>query len=420
MGDTRGDGRDIILQAFHWNLVKSAGDGTIDGRDKSWYALLTEKAASIAETGFTAVYLPPPWRDDSQWESNGKHGGGEGYFWHDFDLDSRYGTAGELKKLIETLHGHKIRVLIDLVTNHRDAARMKGDIWPWPGPHWAIQGSDTGGSFFDGKFDLNLAHPEVHGRIRQAMNDLLDNYGVDGWRWDYVWGFDVKQVTEWIRGTTAMEYLSIGEYWQDSPSMTNDPMIQRYGPDEGDRIIGWARESGGCAFDMILKRAIVSADPRRLKEGLNLRPDPEVRRSIITFVDNHDTGASPFSPASGWGQQCWPCSPSFKSKAYAFVLTASGTPCVYWPDCYDWGLGGEIRELIKLRKAAGITASSGWTDLTDRFRGFAGIFHNGEGQEALALSLGSDWTGPGIKGWKRALEKPGEYTFWLRSGKGSS
>ena len=88
----RGNGKDIILQAFHWNLVKTQGDGTIDGRDVSWYRILTESADRIASFGFTIIYLPPPWRDDSAWESNGKHGGGEGYYWHVFDLDSRYGT----------------------------------------------------------------------------------------------------------------------------------------------------------------------------------------------------------------------------------------------------------------------------------------------------------------------------------------
>ncbi|HNO25905.1 MAG TPA: hypothetical protein PKK94_23180, partial [Leptospiraceae bacterium] len=74
---TRGNGKDILLQAFHWNLVKTKGTGTVDGSDKSWYGILTERAPQIASDGFTIVYLPPPWVDDSHWEGNGKHGGGE-------------------------------------------------------------------------------------------------------------------------------------------------------------------------------------------------------------------------------------------------------------------------------------------------------------------------------------------------------
>ena len=75
----RGNGKDIILQAFHWNLVKTKGTGTMDWKHESWYKVLTNMADEIADIGFTIVYLPPPWIDDSHWENEGKHGGGEGY-----------------------------------------------------------------------------------------------------------------------------------------------------------------------------------------------------------------------------------------------------------------------------------------------------------------------------------------------------
>ncbi len=410
----RGNGRDIILQAFHWNLVKTQGDGTMDGRGKSWYAVLREALDRIAQSGFTILYLPPPWRDDSCWESNGRHGGGEGYFWHDFDLDSRYGSKRELKALTAALRERGVRAIVDLVTNHRDAARMQKDVWEYPGPCWAVESGDTGGRFMDGRFDLNLRHPEVNARIREAMNELMDECGVDGWRWDYVWGYDVEEVVKLIKETAREEYFSVGEYWQDSPYLTNDPMVRRYGQDEAARILGWARESRGCAFDIILKRQIQTADPARLRYGLNTRPESDERASVVTFVDNHDMGASPYSPSSGWGQQCWPCPPYYKSKAYAFILTMPGTPCVYWPDFFDWGHDAEIIELISLRKRAGILSPSKWIDLCGQYNGFAGIVLNGDGDEALALSIGSDYPGPG-RGWKIGFEKTGEYSIWIKA-----
>ncbi len=410
---TRGNGRDVLLQAFHWNLVKTQGTGTLDGGERSWYRILADRTAAIADLGFTMVYLPPPWRDDSRWESDGRHGGGEGYFWHDFSLDSRYGSKAELTALVGGLHRRGIRVIVDLVTNHRDGARMEQDIWEYPGPCWSVGGYDDGGTFMDGSYDLNLSEPRVHRRIKQAMNELMDECGVDGWRWDYVWGYAVEDVVSWIRDTEKEEYFSVGEYWQSSPYMTNDPMIRKYGPDERNRILGWARDSGGCAFDIILKREIQTGNPANLKYGLNTRPEPSEREMAVTFVDNHDMGASPYSPANGWGQQCWPCSPYFKSMAYAFILSMPGTPCVYWPDCFDWGHGEEIGRLIAARKKAGIVASSDWTDLTGAHYGFAGLVKNGEGVETLALSIGSDYTGPG-KGWEVAAEKKGEWTVWVR------
>lgn len=410
---SRGSGKDIILQAFHWNLVKTQGTGTMDGRDVSWFRLLTDLSDKIAAAGFTVVYLPPLWRDDSAWESGGRHGGGEGYFWHDFDLNSRYGTKNELKELVNALHAKNIKVIADLVTNHRDSSRMQKDIWPFPGPCWARGGVDEGGSFMDGKCDLNLSNPEVYERFTGAMNELMDVYGIDGWRWDYVWGYEVHEVVNWIKHTTKEEYISIGEYWQDSPYMTNDPMVKRYGTDEAARILGWASESNGCAFDIILKRQIQTAWPAYLKYGLNTRKNPEERSSVVTFVDNHDMGASPFSPANGWGQQCWACPPFYKSKAYSFILTMPGTPCVYWPDFFDWGHETDISELITLRKIAGIVSSSDWIDLTDKYSGFAGMVLDQSGKEALTVSIGSDFKGPG-KGWKTGYEKKGEYSVWIK------
>jgi alpha-amylase len=405
-----GNGRDIILQAFHWNLVKTQGTGTMDGRERTWYAVLTDLVDEIASYGFTIVYLPPPWRDDSQWEANGQHGGGEGYFWHDFDLDSRYGSKEQLTALIAKLHARGLHVIVDLVPNHRDAARMERDKWPRPGPCWSWGGNDSGAGFEEGLFDLSLTHPPVYARVREAMEELMDDCGVDGWRWDFVWGYSVDEVSALIRDTQKIEYFSMGEYWQGDGTRDDDPMIERYGRDERARIIGWARDAGSCAMDIRTKAEIQTGDPRNLRYGLCASRRHMDRRLCVTYVDNHDTGASPWCAANGWGQKHWECPPEFKSSAYAFILSMPGTPSVYWPDCFDWGHGDTIRKLIAARREAGIEADSVWTDLTD-YSGFAGLVHDADGTPRLALSIGSDYRGP--SDWRLAASEPDRWSVWL-------
>ena len=407
----QGSGRDIVLQAFHWNLVKTQGTGTMDGRDTSWYRVLEEHADAIASYGFTIVYLPPPWRDDSHWERDGKHGGGEGYFWHDFDLDSRYGTKADLTRLVSALHARGLHVITDLVPNHRDASRMQRDVWPRPGPCWAWGGNDTGASFEQGLFDLSLDDAIVHKRVREAMEELMDDCGIDGWRWDFVWGYGVEEVSDLIRDTKKVEYFSMGEYWQGDPNRPDDPLIARYGKDERARIIGWARDAGSCALDIRTKAQIQTGDPKNLRYGLCAGRRREDRRLAVTYVDNHDTGASPWSAANGWGQKHWECPPDYKSSVYAFILSMPGTPSVYWPDCFDWGHGETIRRLIAARRAAGIEAASAWTDLCDRHTGFAGLVHDAHDEPRLALSIRSDYAAP--DGWTLAAEEPGEWSVWL-------
>jgi hypothetical protein len=34
--------------------------------------------------------------------------------------------------------------------------------------------------------------------------------GVDGWRWDFVWGYGVEDVAKLIRDTRRKEYFSMG------------------------------------------------------------------------------------------------------------------------------------------------------------------------------------------------------------------
>jgi alpha-amylase len=385
----------------------------MDGQDKSWYKVLESMADEISSIGFSIIYLPPPWVDDSHWEKDGKHGGGEGYFWRDFNLNSRYGSKEELKSLIAKFHKNNCKVIIDLVTNHRDRFRMKSDIWEYPGPAWFKgTGKDTGGLFMDGSCDLALDNSIVQNRVLSAMNELMDDCGADGWRWDYVWGYAVEDVVNWIQNTTKEEYFSVGEYWQSS-NLTEDPMVRKYGTDEGNRILGWARDSNSCAFDIILKRQINTANASNLKLGLNTGINAEERSSIVTFVDNHDMGASPYSASNGWGQQCWPCPPEFKSRAYCFIITMPGTPCIYWPDCFDWGLKNEIAQLIHCRKEAGIISSSEWVDMTWKYSGFAAYVKNEKGEETLAVSIDSNFQNPG-EGFRLACEKSGEWKVWIK------
>jgi len=410
----RGNARDVILQAFHWNLVKTQGTGTMDGREKSWYAVLLDHVPRIAAMGVTVVYLPPPWRDDSSWSSDGKHGGGEGYFWHDFDLDSRYGTKEELTALVAALHARGIHSIVDLVVNHRNHQRMEADVWPYPGPAWAVGGNDTGGSFEKGAFDVALNHPDVQAAFLRAMVELTEECGVDGWRWDFVWGYGVDEVCALIRDTPKIEYLSVGEYWQGDVSRFDDRMIQRYGPDERARIVGWARDTGSCALDIRTKAAIQTGDVRNLRQGLCASRRAEDRRVSVTYVDNHDTGASPYSPANGWGQQHWPCPLGFKSKAYAFILSMPGTPMIYWPDAFDWGHGEEITQLLAARRAARIVANSDWVDLSDTYDGLCGLVHGVDQRPRLAFAIASSYPGPQEAGWREMVHAPGEYRIWVR------
>jgi alpha-amylase len=390
---------DVILQAFHWNLVKTQGTGTLEPHSQSWYGILLTTLDRIAATGFTILLLPPPWRDDSAWEYAGKHGGGEGYCWHDFSLDTRYGTREELCALVAAAHERGMKVLVELPFDHRDAANMQADIWPNPGPAWRANAGNPN--------TLALDSSLVRKRVVRALDELVKDCRIDGWRWKTSSAYEPRDLAKWYKLIKNKKFISIVNYWE---SLVRNPVH------EPQRIVNWMKKIGGMAVDLPGKRRIQNACAVDLRHGLNLSSKRSVRENIVTFVDDHEMGASPWSSANGWGQQTWPCPPEFKSRAYAFILTSPGLPCVYWPDCYDWGFEWIISELIRLRRAAGITPASAWRDLSEGYSGFVYATANRKGEDALIVAIASNYSGPprrdGEKGWRIALSQPGEWVIW--------
>ena len=66
----------------------------------------------IARAGFTSVWLPPPSDSVSP----------QGYLPRDiYNLNSAYGSEGELRELLYELRDHELKAIADIVINHRCA-----------------------------------------------------------------------------------------------------------------------------------------------------------------------------------------------------------------------------------------------------------------------------------------------------------
>jgi len=342
-------GDEILLQGFHWNSSRS--------KPGSWYKTLTLKAPEISRDGFTAVWMPVPWKDISQWsdKNSGTSGGGEGYFWQSFDKNSAYGSEAELKEAVAALHKAQVKVVYDVVPNHMDRQNASNafntalkDQNSWRD---GCDKCDEGEPFMKGDADFNTASPTVFDLFKNEFTALRDQYGADGLRFDFVKGYAGQTVDSWMK-TFGDTKFCVGELWKDPAEFAQGDSRRN---DWQDGLKAWSDQAHCTVFDFALKNRMQNADIANWRHGLNGNPQAAWRAIAVTFVDNHDTG---YSPGTGNGQHHWALAENLRDKAYAYILSTPGTPTVYWPDMYDWPRGAFIRQLIALRKSAGIRADS--------------------------------------------------------------
>jgi len=338
---------DVLLQGFHW-----------ESHEENWWSIVNDLAPEIQEAGFTMVWLPPPTSAASD----------EGYLpskWYDLD-GSQYGTESQLRNAVRALHDENVKVLADIVVNHRVGTTDWADFTEpsfydnsdavvsddeWDG---ATGTKDTGAGY-DAARDLDHTYFSVNDNLKGWLDWLKNDIGFDGWRYDYVKGYDGSYVGEYNDATSP--YFSVGEYWPDIDGDYNascsDVNYHRQ------KLMDWINATDGksAAFDFTTKWQLQLAVKNGEYGRLGCVPGaigwwPE---KSVTFVDNHDTGPSP-----GGGQDLWPFPSDKVEQGYAYILTHPGTPTVYWPHYFDWSseLRNTIETLISIRQNQGLTETS--------------------------------------------------------------
>jgi alpha-glucosidase len=194
----------IIYQIYPRSFADASGDGVGD------LAGIRRRLPYLAELGVDAIWLSPifpsPMADF-------------GYDISDYTgIDPVFGSLAEFDALLETAHGHGLKLLLDLVPNHtsdrhpwflesrasRDNPKRDWYIWKDPGPgggpptNWL---SEFGGgaweydeqtkqyychTFLAAQPDLNWRNPAVRNAIYEVMRFWLKR-GVDGFRVDVIW-----------------------------------------------------------------------------------------------------------------------------------------------------------------------------------------------------------------------------------------
>ncbi len=404
---------DVLFQAFDWNVQNQPAGQT-------WYDVVSQNRNLIKDAGIDMIWMPPPSNSAAP----------QGYLPRELNnLNSAYGTQAQLINLINQYHALDIKVLSDIVINHRvgtnDAVTFTNPSWPTfyitaddegrnfvPGPvEFSINGdyvpgfalkSDGSNGTFAAARDLDHKNPAVRAEIIKWMNFLKNDIGFDGWRYDFVHGYDPIYNKEYNDATNP--YFAVGELLESSRVQTNN-------------FVNFAQQSSS-AFDfntkVSLQNAIRDNNLSYLRDGQG-RPSGMIGinpSKSVTFLDNHDTGFAQQCCGSGY---VFPGGETNLRKGYAYILTHPGNPAVFWTHFMDGGSGvrNAIKDLISARKSVRVHSASTISIAEARNDLYAAYIDGKSG--TLAMKLGSGNWSPNGNGW--VLQTSGtDYAVWTQGG----
>lgn len=352
---TKYDG--VMMQAFYWDSYV----------DTQWTAL--EAQADQIAPWIQLIWVP----NSGNCATSGNVMGYCPVYW--YDHNSSFGSESQLRSMIQTYKQRGTGFLFDAVLNHRSGKDswmgFPAEVNPLDGVTYQLTAADvcstdevnsdksagaeygkaTGAAEdpskyqdFGGSRDLDHSSANVQKNVIAYLKYLREELGYAGFRYDMVKGYPGEMMEVYNKAAFGDDQIfSVGEFW--------DGNVAAVG--------GWLTETKGsgtapnsAAFDFPLKFALNSccnyggyyADNLSGSTSALMR-SASYRRYAVTFAENHDTNYEQNKSGD--------CLKADTLAANAYILGASGTPCVFIQHWKKWA--PEIQNLIRARHAAGIT-----------------------------------------------------------------
>jgi alpha-amylase len=361
-----------IFQFFHWYY---STEGNL-------WKFAQEQAPHLASLGVTQVWLPPAYKSAKGTDEPG-YAAYDLYDLGEFDqkgtVRTRWGTVQEYLDCIRVFHEHGIKVLADIVLNHKiggdetekitvqevdedDRTKITSEpyqveaytkfyfpgrkgkysefVWDWHSFTGICENDKIAmirNEYFNGQWedvpekqygnydylmgnDVEFRNEHVREELKNWAAWYTEKTGLDGYRLDAVKHIAPDFFPEWLsflKNHFQKDLLCIGEYWK------NDVK----------QLLDYIETTNGSIqlFDAPLHFNFYQAsiqgesyDLAGILENSLTSLKPELS---ISFVDNHDT--QPLQSLQS------PVEPWFKPLAYAIILLREqATPCVFFPSVY--------------------------------------------------------------------------------------
>ena len=299
-----------------------------DGNLVNRIGKLADWAGHLQKLGANALYLCPIFESD-------RHG----YDTRDYrKIDCRLGTNEDFKEVVETLHAHGVKVVLDGVFNHvgrgfwafRDVREKK---WDSPYKDWFHISFDGNSGYNDGFWyegweghyelvKLNLRNPAVVDYLLDTVRFWVEEFGIDGLRLDVAYSLDrdfLYRLRAFCDGLKP-DFFLVGETLHgDYNQWTGEGMLHSCTNYECYKGL-YSSFNSMNMFEIVhsLKRQF-GPEQWTLYKG----------KHLLAFVDNHDVTRV----ASILQNE------NHLPLIYGLLFGMPGIPCLYYGS--EWGAKGE-------------------------------------------------------------------------------
>ena len=213
-----------------------------------------------------------------------------------FALDKAYGTRKDYKDFIDACHQNRIAVILDVVYNHATGAHPYAAMYwdgtktasnnPWfnvDAPHqWSVY------------HDWNHSNPMVREHVKRSLTYLMEEYKIDGFRFDLTKGFTQNSGTEGSYDQSRVDILK--EYNAHIRSVDDDAVMicEHFVDDENwelgkDGILVWRNMNH--PYTKAMRRNMSEADFYGTTNGFNAdgtMADWNNFGMLVGFQESHD------------------------------------------------------------------------------------------------------------------------------------
>ena len=346
--DTYKSENGVMMQSFYWD-VEPRGE---------WWSILTDHLTDWSESGIDRLWLPVATKGQSGGYSMG-YDPSDYFDFGEFDqhgtVITRFGSRKDLESLIDKAHELKLEVIADIVINHNSGGgeeynpyRDKNTYSLFDENHGNASGMfnrtyenfypnstsnyDDGSLFYE---ETNLDHNQeyVQDWLWKSENSVAKYYqtvmGFDGWRFDYVLGFEPWVIKAWL---TEVGGFSVSELWDGNPQV----------------LAKFVDETGSGVFDFSTFYKLEEAldrfnDLTYLDKEMLWQTHP---KKAVTFTANHDTEKDTNEDNK--------IAPENKLKAYAYILTHPGYPTLFYSDYENPDFKTPLKQLIQIHNSLAV------------------------------------------------------------------